>query len=281
MTPTTATSTLLRVTTVRGVSADVRVYGQAVQSDQRSNAPIVFFHGSTGLFETEPMLELLAADRVVYAPVLPGYGPEAEDSGETLLDDMLEVTLHGWDLVHAIAAATGNTHAIHLVGHSMGAMIAAEMAAVSPTELAGLTLISPLGLWNDKAPIPDMFSMLPFEFPGALFADTELGTRLLSGGSDFDNSLAIEGFQVRNSRRLGFAGKLLFPIPNRRLSKRTYRITAPTTIVWGNADAMTPPSSYAALWEASIPGSSTVTIDGAAHCVHVERPKECAQAVLR
>ncbi len=34
------------------------------------------------------------------------------------------------------------------------------------------------------------------------------------------------------------AGKILFPIPNRRLSKRLYRLTAPTLVLWGAADRL-------------------------------------------
>ncbi len=241
----------------------------------------MFFHGFSGLFDSEPLLEALAAEGPVFAPILPGYGPEAADSGETVLDDMLDLTLHGWDLVEAIGAQIGwePGSPVHLMGHDMGAMIAAEMAAVSPSNVAELTLISPLGLWDDKAPIRDIFALLPFEFPALLFADAELGTRLLSGGLDFDNPAAIEAFQVRNSRRLGFAGKLLFPIPNRRLSKRAYRIAAPTTVIWGENDALTPPKPYAARWEAAIAGCRTVVISDAGHCVHLERPTECAAAL--
>ena len=35
----------------------------------------------------------------VFAPELPGYG---ESTGEELLEDMLDFTLHGWDVVDAL-----------------------------------------------------------------------------------------------------------------------------------------------------------------------------------
>src|SRR5450631_3059782 len=62
-----------------------------------------------------------------------------------------------------------------LVGHSMGGMIAAEMAAVAPGEVSRLALIAPAGLWLADHPIPDMFSLLPFEMPAYLFHDPEAG----------------------------------------------------------------------------------------------------------
>jgi pimeloyl-ACP methyl ester carboxylesterase len=60
----------------------------------------------------------------VHAPLLPGY----EDSERA--DDlrtMLDVTLHAGDVRRAL----GLERPI-LVGHSMGGMIAAEMAAIAP-----------------------------------------------------------------------------------------------------------------------------------------------------
>ena len=44
-----------------------------------------------------------------------------------------------------------------------------------------------------------------------------------------------------NARHLGMAGKILFPIPDRGLAQRLYRITAKTLIVWGREDALIPP----------------------------------------
>jgi len=56
-----------------------------------------------------------------------------------------------------------------LVGHSMGGMIAAVMACLNPKGLRRLALICPAGLWIDERPIPDLFSMLPFELAKVLF----------------------------------------------------------------------------------------------------------------
>lgn len=272
----------IEVTTQRGLTAAVRIYGDGDAGGDKYS-PIVFFHGFMGLFESEPLLEMLGREYAVYAPVLPGYGPESPESGETVLDDMLDLTLHGWDLVQAITGGSetrpGDFGNVHLMGHDMGAMITAEMASVSPTSVDRLTLISPLGMWDPAAPIRDIFSQLPFEFPSLLFADTAVGTTLLAGGLDFENPAAIEAFQVRNSRRLGFAGKLLFPIPNRRLSKRAYRIGAPTTVIWGESDALTPPLPYASIWDTAIPRCTTTIVPDAGHCVHLEQPTRCAEIV--
>ncbi len=72
----------------------------------------------------DPFLKALASKHCVYAPLLPGYG-DSEECAE--LRDMLDVTLHNLDIVDAL----GLKDPI-LAGHSMGGMIAAEMAAIAP-----------------------------------------------------------------------------------------------------------------------------------------------------
>ena len=58
-----------------------------------SGMPVVFLHGAGGLLADNPFLDGLAARYHVFAPELPGYG---ESTGEELLEDMLDFTLHGW-----------------------------------------------------------------------------------------------------------------------------------------------------------------------------------------
>src|SRR5262249_15032983 len=139
-----------------------------------SGAPVVFLHGAAGLFDDNPFLDRLAARYHVFAPELPGYG---ESTGEDLLEDMLDFALHGWDVVAALGL-----HRPHLVGHSLGGMIAAEMACIAPHDLGKLALVSAAGLWIDAHPIPDVFTLLPFEFAELLFHDSAKGTALLTGG---------------------------------------------------------------------------------------------------
>jgi len=235
-----------------------------------SGAPLVFLHGAGGLLRDNPFLDRLAQRYHVFAPEWPGYG---ESTGEELLEDMLDFTLHGWDLVDALGLRQP-----HLVGHSMGAMIAAEMACVAPHEVGKLVLVSAAGLWMDEHPIPDIFSMLPYEIAQVLFADPASGAVLLTGGADLSNMDALREFYLGTQRRLAMAGKILFPIPNRRLSKRLYRLTAPTLVLWGASDRLIVPA-YAERWKALLPDARVQVIDGAAHMLPYEQPEAFAGAV--
>lgn len=252
------------IETRRGIKCRVREAGRG--------EPLLYLHGAGGLFASEPLLDALAERFHVFAPTWPGFGAEA---GEDALEDMLDFTLHGWDVVEALGLVRPL-----LVGHSLGGMIAAEMAAVNNASVEKLALIAPAGVWLDAHPIPDMFAMTPFELPGYLFADAKAGEALLTAGLDMANNEALKNFMIGNSRRLGTAGKLLFPIPNRRFSKRAYRVSAKTLICWGNQDRLIPPV-YAEAWQRLIPQAEIARIEGAGHMLTLEKPAELAAALAK
>ena len=205
-------SRTISITTARGITSDVVVFGSAAAS------PVVAFHGLGGHLGGRTD----AGSRSVTARgVRTGVAGVRCPGGEDVLEDMLDFALHGADVVVALGLDRP-----HLYGHSFGGMIAAEMAALSPGSYGAVGLVAPMGLWLDDHPIPDIYSMLPYDFPGHLFHDPATAS-VLTGGVDFEDPAAVTEFLIRNSRRLGTAGKVLFPIPNRRLAKRLYRVTNP------------------------------------------------------
>ena len=106
---------------------------------------------------------------------------------------MLDFALHGWDL----AAALGlSGRRLALDGHSLGGVIAAEMACLAPQALDRLVLVDAFDLWLDDHPIPDLITFLPFEFADRLFSDPGRAAALLTRGSDFSDDGAVKDFLV-------------------------------------------------------------------------------------
>jgi pimeloyl-ACP methyl ester carboxylesterase len=245
---------------------------RVLEAGPADGRPVVFLHGVAGLLDDHAFLELLADRHRVLAPELPGYG---ESTGEELLEDMLDFALHGWDVVDALGLGASRPA---LVGHSLGGMIAAEMACLAPAAIDRLVLVDALGLWLDDHPIPDLFSFLPFEFGDVLFADPARGAAALAGGLDLEDDAVLRDFFVGNARRLGTAGKMLFPVPNRRVSKRLYRLTVETLVAWGDEDRLVPPV-YADRWKELLPCATTVRIAGAGHMAPYEQPEALAAEV--
>jgi pimeloyl-ACP methyl ester carboxylesterase len=234
--------------------------------------PLVFLHGAGGVDMDLEFLDSLAKTFHVYAPLVPGYG-DSEECAE--LRDMLDFTLHTWDVVDRLGVRDPI-----LVGFSMGGMIAGEMAAVAPNDVSRLALIAPAGLWMDEHPIPDIFSMLPFELPGYLFFDAEAGAKIMSAGTNMSDPKFLQAFLVQNARQLGAAGKILFPIPERGLASRLYRIKAKTVLIWGEGDKLIPPV-YAGAFQRGISRSEVVMIPQAAHLAPFEKPAEVIGAITR
>lgn len=257
----TAEPTVEVVTTRSGLQIEVQRRG--------SGRDLVWFHGLVGLAPREPLLDELARSFTVHAPLWPGF---SSIENETEIEDMLEFALLGWDLIDALGLERP-----HLIGHSFGAMIAAEMACLAPNDLDRLALIAPYGLWVDTDPLPDPFATLPFELAELLFADPANAAALSTPGLDLSTDEGLAEFMIRNNRRLGTAGKIMFPIPNRRLSKRLYRLRATTGLFFGSDDALIRPG-YAVAWQDALPHATVSHLPGG-HLLNLEAPAELATAL--
>jgi pimeloyl-ACP methyl ester carboxylesterase len=234
--------------------------------------PLLFLHGAGGLLANDPFLARLERHYRVTAPLLPGY----EDSdGSEHLRTMLDFTLFGLDCMDAF----GLEDPI-VVGHSMGGMIAAEMAATANRSVSRLVLVGAAGLWIEEQPTPDLFALLPYELPAMLFHDPARHGALLSAGGDLNDPEFLTEFLVGNARRLGTAGKILFPIPERGLAERLYRVRARTRIVWGASDQLIPPA-YGRAFQSLIAGSELDIVPDAGHMVIYESPDAVLASIAR
>jgi pyruvate dehydrogenase E2 component (dihydrolipoamide acetyltransferase) len=103
---------------------------------------IVLLHGFGGdlgnwMFNTEA----LAGGRRVLAIDLPGHGGSTKDVGAGDLDALT-------DAVTQVLDARGVERA-HLAGHSMGGLVAAELAVRAPDRVSSLALIAPVGFGEE------------------------------------------------------------------------------------------------------------------------------------
>jgi pimeloyl-ACP methyl ester carboxylesterase len=74
------------------------------------------------------------------------------------------------------------------------------------------------------------------------------------------------------------AGKILFPIPSRRVAKRLYRVTADTLVLWESRMRSCRPCT-GERWIQLIAGARLAQIDNAGHMVPYEQPKSFASLV--
>ncbi len=116
---------------------------------QGEGPAVVFLHGPWGL-TWGAFLDALAKNFKVYAPEHPGTTPGEPDTVHNV--DTL------WDLVLCYDELLDHLHLddVRLVGHSFGAMMACEVAALRPSRIRRLALIDPIGLWRDDAPVDQL-----------------------------------------------------------------------------------------------------------------------------
>ena len=98
----------------------------------------------------DPYLDGLAERYRVFAPVHPGFG---DSTGLEHIDDIIDLAIYYHDFMDELGLESA-----HVVGHSLGGMLAAEMAALDPRRVRKLVLCDPIGLWRDDAPVLDFFS---------------------------------------------------------------------------------------------------------------------------
>jgi pimeloyl-ACP methyl ester carboxylesterase len=221
---------------------------------------LVFLHGLYGVKADAPLIEELGRHHTVYAPLAPGFADLAELDD---LHDIHDLALHYDDVLDAL-----DLDQVVLVGHSFGAMIAAEIACHVPRRISRLVLISPLGLWNDAYPVADPWSVPPAELPRLLYAD-------LSKAPGTGPNPEVEAV-LAVTRGMTSVARFLWPIPDRGLSRRLRRVRAPTLVIHGEQDRFVP-VQYAHDFAALVPNASAHVIPGAGHML----PMEALEAVLQ
>jgi pimeloyl-ACP methyl ester carboxylesterase len=241
-----------------------------VEMQQCGNGePLLYLHGAGGLIGIDPFLDELGKDFRVIAPHLPGYGDST--SGE-LIEDVFDACLFYHQLMDDLGIGSA-----HVVGHSMGGMLAAELAALDVHRVKKLVLVSAAGFWLEQHPIPDVFAMQLPELAEHLFHDPEGPLARMFTTMPNDPQQLAEMY-VERTKRLTQASRFLWPIPDRGLKKRAWRIAAPTLVLWGGSDRLVPPV-YATEFTSRIRNSRSVTIDQAGHMVMYEQPEAFVRTV--
>jgi pimeloyl-ACP methyl ester carboxylesterase len=224
---------------------------------------LVWLHSLYGVEADGAVIDALARDYSVYAPLMPGFA----DLGELdAIRDIHDLALHYDDLLEALGLDSPI-----VAGHSLGAMVAAELAAHVPHRVSRLVLGSPLGLWNDAYPVADLFSVPAAEMPTLLYADPSRVPGNSPVAPDVEAIVAL-------ARGMATVARFLWPIPDRGLSRRLHRVIAPTLIIHGALDRFVPPA-YASEFSDLLPNGSVEIIPGAGHMLFSDA-SEASLAVI-
>lgn len=239
-----------------------RLFYQAHRdSGEPGRPPLLLVHGAGGtyLHWPPPLRHLAGFD--VYALDLPGHG-RSEGPGRRSITAYREV-------VRALADALGLERFV-LGGHSMGGAIAQDFALAYPGRLAGLILVAS-GARLRVAPA--ILDGLRENFPATvrLIADWAYGT----SPSERMRQLYVERLLDNDPQVLqgDFAACNDFD-----LMEQVRRITAPTLILCGEADRLTPPK-YSQYLSQEIAGAQLHLFADAGHMVMLEQPQRVTEVI--
>lgn len=207
--------------------------------------PLLFLHGAERSTVSSAFLEGLATTFRVYAPIHPGFG---ESERPASFDSISDLIYHYLDLLDVLGLEKA-----HVVGHSFGGWIAAELAVGHRDRIEKLVLLNALGIKVENVTLANVF-MLPLAKMLELFYTNP--------------PVTLSTDVLRDREALArYAWKSFY---NPKLRERLRRINVPTLVLNGEEDELLPPE-YGRSLAASIPGAQFLSLPDFRHALPAEQ----------
>jgi pimeloyl-ACP methyl ester carboxylesterase len=213
--------------------------------------PLVWLHGGGGLHPSAGTDQLTNQCHVV-AFELPGFGHSSQSAGARTFDELSEQIARG---VHALGLSEYVLH-----GTSFGGAVALHLALNHPDRIRRLILESPAA----------------FRPIGWTPPDIETVRRHLFLYPTRARRVQIDPEVARRDREL--VNRLSLTVDRDGLAERLRELRPPTLVMFGEADALTPPN-LAPLYCDNAPDCSVVLVHDAAHVISSDQPDIYATTV--
>jgi pimeloyl-ACP methyl ester carboxylesterase len=167
-----------------------------------------------------------------------------------------------------------NLGPVHLVGHSLGGWLAAEIAIRNTNLIRSLSLLSPAGISVPEEPYDDIFMWSHEESARRNYFGCEFAEASLAAKSQVDVDISLQN-------RAGLARLAWSPrLENPQLRYWLHRIDVPTMLIWGREDRVIPYACHAAFLK-EIPDARLVTLDRCGHASHTEAADRVSAELTR
>ena len=235
-----------------------------------SGPTVVYLHGGGNTRAWLPFHAEMAKHFDVIAPEHPGFGDTPRPDG---FGEWTDWVLHYEAFFRALKLEN-----IHLVGNSLGGLLAAKLAVFYPTLFKSVTLITPVGLLIEDEPLRDLYRWTPEEAGEALFHGRieNYLDQLIQAGSPEDD---VQAYKEQTTSALLFWN----PRYDIKLDQQLSRIQCPFLSIGVDEDRVAG-NRMAGRFAELVPGGKTSSVPGrpsepSGHMVFMEQPEETVFAI--
>jgi pimeloyl-ACP methyl ester carboxylesterase len=254
-------------------------------SEPRQGAPMLFIHGYGALIEHwRPIMRPVVREHSFFALDLYGFGYSARPAGLSTRERWAE------QVATFINEVIGEPAVI--VGHSMGGVVATELARQYPALARAVVLVNSSGMQPYERPLSQTDRFLLGLIGAPLFGETAAGI--------FGNEWGVrQGLLASYHRKERVTPELVktFAGPIQRFGAGSYLATTrnsenlviglqpgeyrgPSLLIWGAEDRSIPPSDADAIKRLVLPQAEIALLDDSGHCPFDETPEAFCDALL-
>lgn len=249
---------------------------------------VVVIHGYRGTHHgLERIIAHMPEVRFI-VPDLPGFGQSRAFEDKTHSIENYASTMADFITQQQLAGSV-------VLGHSMGSIVAAELAKTQPELMSSLILINPIA----SHPLKGASGLIVrpsivYHWLGGKALPTRAGRQLLDSKAFLlFGSVLMAKTRDPELRKIIHANHLThmreYSSPatlyeaylgslSGTVTERAPHITVPTLLIAGERDDLAPPATQQKLL-AALPAAQLVVIDNVGHLIHYEKPAEAAGAI--
>ncbi|WP_405970758.1 alpha/beta hydrolase [Streptomyces sp. NBC_00988] len=239
------------------------VYGTDLAVEEfGSGAPVLLLPSEEGPASTRPFAEALGRDRHVLMPHHPGYGESRRLPWNASIRDLA--------YLYSDVLEGEGLRGVHVVGSSLGAWVALELAAMGNGRISSMTLVGPVGIklgGTEERDFVDVHSISAEERAERAYHDATLGAL-------HADSLTIEELAHVMLCRETFTTYVWEPyLHSRSLRHHAARIRVPTLVISGSSDRLVRAGYHEELAD-FLPNARYAELPACGHFPDIESPAE-------
>lgn len=216
------------------VKLDTGIQLSYVELGEKNGDTIVLIHGATDSYISFSQVASVLVDKGyhVYIPELRGHGNSDKPEGELFTAELLTKDIVEWMDQVSIEKA-------HIVGHSLGSMIAQNIAIAYPKRVSSLTLIGTAAKFADNPTIAWLLEG-DDEFPGLDGLDEIPDDFIIDWTSSTNNDEEFIKSTYEHAKNLPASvwGSVFKGALEADNTSALASVTMPVQIIWGTADVL-------------------------------------------